>query len=503
MKVISIILLFFSLSFLSLQLASSNDQIISKASAASSTFGVVTFDSSLPSSTDKSTVASKAIGAGFGWAREEYTYPVNDFAPYDAAYSKLHAKGLKILGLLTFTESGMGHSEWKAYVKSVVEHFPGVSAWEIMNEADNYLSPADYTTYLKEAYTIIKDRGSATVVLSGLTARKEVYPFWDGVKAAGGWGSFDAVGLHMFHNGDPAKDSYENGTMSQEVQKVINTVNKNGAKKIWVTELGFDSDKFGLENQANWLVQGLKIVHGFSEVDKIFVFRLFDHGNGLGLLTSKFGEKPAYGAVKDYISGGTVVSTPASTPAPTKPAPVVSVSSTPTPQQTTSASASATPTPSSSPAPKIQASREKSELRLDGEDIVIASGDQYRIIVVLKDGKGNLILDQKPSIILEGGQTELTDFVLVGNEWIAYVTSNELGERTANISLNGVDLGTLKMTFVSTSAIQSTISPVPSADVLVSPLPKIKFNLVWFYGVAGILVAGLSTSLFIIRRRRI
>ncbi len=326
-------------------------QGLQPAKASSGDYGVATFVSSLPSNSNKSTVVSLTKGAGFGWAREEYTYSSSiDFAPYDAAYSKIHGSGLKILGLLTYQE-GVSHSDWKNYVKSVVGHFPGVSAWEIMNEADNYLSASDYTVYLKEANAIIKSKGNATVVLTGLTARKEVYPFWDGVKVAGGWDSFDVLGLHMFHDGVPTEDSFNNGTLSQEVQKVVNSINKNGGgKRIWVTELGYDSNNYGLTNQANWLVQSLGIVHGFSEVEKIFVFRLYDHGNGLGLVTSGFKQKESYGAVKNYLSGAAPAPAPAPTPKPTVSAAPVSVVS---PTESATPTPTITKTPEISPSPSI------------------------------------------------------------------------------------------------------------------------------------------------------
>jgi len=184
-------------------------------------YGLASYVSSLPSSSEKNTLVAKTTDLGFGWVREEYTYQDSiSFVPYDAAYSKINAAGLKILGLLTYPE-GRSHDAWKSYVSKVVSRYPGVGAWEIMNEADNYLSAADYTTYLKEASAIIRSKTSAPIVLSGLTARWEVYPFWDGVAAAGGWGDFDKVGLHIYHDGNPYEDSYNNGIFSSEIKQVV------------------------------------------------------------------------------------------------------------------------------------------------------------------------------------------------------------------------------------------------------------------------------------------
>ena len=455
-------------------------------------YGVVGFVSSLSSSGDKNTVVAKTTNAGFGWVREEYTYADSiDFAPYDSAYSKIKNANLKILGLLTYPGSDKSHAQWKDYVKEVVGHFPGVSAWEIMNEADNYLSAADYAVFLKEANEIIKGKGSATVVCSGLTARKEVYPFWDGLKSAGAWDSFDVVGLHMFHDGTPYEDSYNNGTLSQEVQKVINTINDNGGgKSIWVTELGYDSDNYGSANQASWMVESLKIIKGFSEVGKVFVFRLYDHGNGLGLLNSSFGEKEVYGAVKNWLANGSVEVAP----------PPTVVVETPQPAE----ESSSPPAEAEVIIPKVVASKDKSSLRLDGKDIVADGKEQFRIVVTLMDNDGVLILDQKPGILLTGGQTELNDFTLVGNEWMAYISSNEEGERVAQISLGEVSLGELKMVFSA-----KVVEPIVKKDepvVKLSPTKKANQGsnhlMVWYIG-GGVLIFVLVTVFFIVRRRHL
>jgi len=475
-SIIASLILFvvFSVSELKINNFNSFQIKIVKAASADS-YGAVTFVSSLPSSSNKTLVASKIASAGMGWAREEYTYPVVDYAPYDSAYSKLKGQGFQILGLLTYP-GGISHDEWKSYVNKVVGHFPGVSAWEVMNEADNYLSPADYAVFLREAHQIIKAKGNATVVCSGLTARKEVYPFWTGLRDAGGWDSFDVIGLHMFHDGSPFEDSYNNGTFSQEIQKVINTV---GDKPIWITELGYDSNNYGSANQASWLVESLKIARNYPQVYKVFIFRAYDHGNGLGLLSSSFAEKESYVAVKNWLLNGDAPEEVA-TPEPTV------VSNEPEPSQD-SEPIVYTPKPALDP--------EKSSLRLD-EKTIVDGKERYRIVVTMIDVDGNLILDRKPVITLTGGQTDLTDFVLVGNEWFAYITSNELGERKAEISLGKVTLGEVKMDFL----VQPTKSPIINTPELIDPSQPNKNLIFYLIGTTGLIVL---TGLLIYLRLRL
>ncbi|MBM2820882.1 MAG: hypothetical protein HW405_642 [Candidatus Berkelbacteria bacterium] len=365
-----------------------NSSFIPIASAASTgDFGAVSFVSSLPNNSNKQTIVSEMSKLGVGWAREEYTYSGSiDFAPYDAAYSKLHAANLNILGLLTYS-SGVSHAQWRSYVSSVVNHFSGVTAWEIMNEADNYLAPADYVAYLKEAHDIIKAKNSgATVVLSGITARVESPNFWNGVSAAGGWGYFDVAGLHIFHDGDPSQDSYNNGSLGEEVEHAIDSINQNGGgKSIWVTEFGWDSNAFGTDNQASWLSRGLETIHSYSEVGKIFVFRMFEQGNGFGLLNSSFAEKPSFNAVKDAISriiSGQSVSQPVDEP------------------QSESVEESTTP--------QVVVNKENSSVRLDTLENLANGQKNYRIVVLVKDENGSVLTSVKPKIIIDGGPSDLT-----------------------------------------------------------------------------------------------
>lgn len=466
--------------------------------AGSNEFGVAGYVSSRSRSSDKNTAVGKITDVGFGWDREEITY--NDdisFVPYDAAYAKLNSAGLKILGLLTYPGPDRSHAQWKSYVDEVTSRYPGIDAWEIMNEADNYLSAADYTPYLKEAYDIIRGKSSAPVILTGLTARWEMYPFYDGVAAAGGWGSFDAVGLHMFHDGSPYEDSYNNGTLPQEVQKVINAINKNGGgKNIWVTELGYNVDLYGEENQSNWLVESLKIVHGYSEVEKIFVYRLYDGDGSFGLTTYGFADRPSYAAVKNALANGFDSPAP-----PVEPEPVAVAAPEPEPEPEPE-SEPATSSSSEKTTTKIPVDKDKSYLRLDGEYIAADGKDQFKIVVGVEDADGKFLTDRKPSIALSGGQTNLTDFVLIGNEWVTYVSSSEKGERTAEIKVDNISLGSVKMVFgLERPASQAkTISTTPSV-VAQEPDKKNNSYLVWL--ISGIISAiVLVTVLTIFLRKK-
>lgn len=278
-----------------------------RAHALSQEFGVIGAVPSLGSDSSKQAATDKIADLGMGWMRHEFHYQDSmGFEHYDAAHNKAKAKGIKTLGLLAYPGSDKTHDQWKSYVRSVVAHYGSeIPAWEIMNEADNYLSGADYVIYLKEAHEIIKSiNPSATIVLTGITSRPETPNFWSAVAAAGGWNYFDVAGLHVYHDGNPEKVNFGGGDLLAEYDRAVAALKKNGGgKKIWVTETGYKAGDTGNDNQANWLARTLIMTRSVSAIEKIFIYRLWDgDGSSYGLTTSSLAERPAYGVVRSVVA---------------------------------------------------------------------------------------------------------------------------------------------------------------------------------------------------------
>lgn len=273
---------------------------------AASEFGVNASVASLQSSGSQQSAVSAMQDIGFGWVRQEITYanPV-DFAPYDSGISKDTAGGLSVLALLSYPGSEVSHDDWKSFVQTVVDHFGSqISAWEIMNEVDTALSGSDYVPYLNEARDIIKaNNASAIIVASGITSRIEATSFWDGIAGAGGWDSFDKIGLHVYHTGAPETVNFGGGDILGEISRVVGSINKNGGgKKIWITELGYQSGSVGETDQANWLARTLIMLRSSGTVEKTFLYHLYDEGgDSYGLTDSGFSHKPSYDKVKSVV----------------------------------------------------------------------------------------------------------------------------------------------------------------------------------------------------------
>lgn len=267
-------------------------------------FGVVGAIPSLSSDSAKQTGIDKIVDLGAGWMRHEFRIDLPiDFTPYDAAQTKAKASGIKTLGLLLFTGNDRGHDGWKSYVQSVVSHYGSeITAWEIMNEPDNYLNGADYTVYLKEARDIIRSiNPNATIVLGGITSRVQTPTFWNQVAQAGGWEAFDVAGLHVYHSGNPEKVNFGGGDLLAEYDRAITALKKNGGgKKIWITETGYLASENGNENQANWLARTVIMSSSVSAIEKIFIYRLYDDSVATyGLTGSDFTPRPAFDRVKE------------------------------------------------------------------------------------------------------------------------------------------------------------------------------------------------------------
>jgi hypothetical protein len=172
------------------------------------------------------------------------------------------ARGLNVLGLIAYTPDWarapgsyfsappVDPSTYGAFAAKVVQRYGNrVSNWEIWNEpnlplffgfSDN--RPERYTEVLKVAYPAIKAvQPNSTVIAGGLSPAFEPDAppiFVNAMYAAGAKGSFDAMAMHPYvFPGGLAVDS-QNGWADVERVHQIMIANGDGAKKIWMTELG-------------------------------------------------------------------------------------------------------------------------------------------------------------------------------------------------------------------------------------------------------------------------
>jgi hypothetical protein len=143
-----------------------------------------------------------------------------------------------------------------SFMSRLAQRVPGVDAWEIWNEPDEAefwaggADPARYAALLRAAYAAIKAVQPADVVVTGATTGNN-FDFVEALYANGAGGHFDAVGVHTdtacLTNGPGRYYRDERGRVGRytftgyrEVREVM-LAHGDGAKAIWMTELGWNT----------------------------------------------------------------------------------------------------------------------------------------------------------------------------------------------------------------------------------------------------------------------
>jgi Cellulase (glycosyl hydrolase family 5) len=298
---------------------------------------------------------------GLHWVRVFATWPDLEPQPgvlaqnwlvyYEQLFRSLPAGTKVIVDVVNTPEwetgSGDEHTppanpqDYAAFVGALAQHWAGrVAAYEIWNEEDSASwwaggpNPAAYTQLLKATYPVVKaaDPG-ATVVLGGLTGND--YTFLEGVYAAGGKGSFDAVGVHtdtacnvnspyFFYKEMDGRLGPDSFLAYREVHAVM--LANGDDKPIWMTELSwrttgatceegaFAGQKLeGVteEQQATYLAQAYHCLAQAPYVQVALWFTMQDEGAAVsGLLRADGSRKPSFAAMQDYVRHGDQLTEP-------------------------------------------------------------------------------------------------------------------------------------------------------------------------------------------------
>jgi len=214
------------------------------------------------------------LGAGWVrmWASWEATQPSRGqyaghvVAGLNRAVADLEARGLKVLMVVhrtpAWASGGAGGvaapsdpATFGAFMGGLARRVPGVDAWELWNEPDSAAffsgTPGQYAAMLRAAYPAIKAAQPQDVVVTG-GANGNDMDFIAALYDHGARGSFDAVGVHTdtacLTNGPwryyrDARGRIGRFTFSayREVHAVM-TDRGDGAKPIWMTEIGWSTE---------------------------------------------------------------------------------------------------------------------------------------------------------------------------------------------------------------------------------------------------------------------
>ncbi len=263
-----------------------------------------------------------------------------NYPAYDYIFDELAERGMKVLGLIDYqsvpydTAEDWNTDEFRAdfveRTREIVEHYAHrenpIKHWEIWNEPDlddpnswYYVEVNAYAKLLKESYHAIKEIDpDAFVVLGGLSPKgfayddrpnylEELYETETMQRHYEEHGSypFDAVGAH------PYPETYFNpyeglaDLMNEKIKAVMNRFGDRH-KKVWVTELGWNSAHNDEETQRLGLIRSYNVLDDlrdpeypddppYVELYTWFKYDSWDPSEEWGLVSiERTRRKPAY-----------------------------------------------------------------------------------------------------------------------------------------------------------------------------------------------------------------
>ncbi len=283
---------------------------------------------------EHSTTLMKEAGIGmvrqtFAWNGIENVQGKFHFERHDLILDILERKGLRTLGVISFSAAWTGRAwndppdpkQFSEFVRTVIHRYKTrIKYWEIWNEPDQttYWSKQDnmqsYVELVKQVYPVIKQEDpTAVVILGSVNTPFPLRRMYQG----GVQPYFDVANIHPFvnpllpHSLERVKKIYE-GT--RKIMAEFGDENKS----IWITEIGcpevqkIDQHKTwwegrapSEEQQAQWVTALYTEPLKWPGIGKVFwaFFRDTENFNDavdhFGLIRHNFKRKPAYNSYKD------------------------------------------------------------------------------------------------------------------------------------------------------------------------------------------------------------
>lgn len=280
----------------------------------------------------------RSVGAT--WVRVDFDWPSIqpksasqfNWGPTDRVVSAVHARGMRVLALPTYTPGWArpggttakyppsNPDNYANFVRAAAQRYAsqGVRDWEIWNEPNNgnvwqpKPDAAAYTALLKKAYTAIHavDPGSNVVsgglspgtdALGGLRVRQK--DFLEAMYAAGAKGYFDAFGTHPYSFPyDPMTADSWNPFYNTPALYDVLAAHGDGGMEIWGTEIGFptgtSTKAVNEATQADRLQAAVQSWSRWAWHGPIFWYALRDAGTNAGDFAQNFGIVRADGSLK-------------------------------------------------------------------------------------------------------------------------------------------------------------------------------------------------------------
>ncbi len=258
-------------------------------------------------------------------------YPLSQFDNVIACAAK---RGLRVQAVVLdspdWSNGGRGpwyppddDTEFEEFMRFMTARYAGrVTYWELGNEVNETefwkvpraQSPARYTRYLQHGYRGAKEGDPDCRIISAGLAGSD-YGYLQQMYDAGAKGYFDVLGVHAYTQGmspyavDAITPSRTFGGLA--LMKAVMTRNGEPDKKIWVTEVGWQTSTSGggrvsLETQARYTYDAYRrLYRDFPYVETLFIYCLRDDGterseprHNYGLLGRDYSVKPAFASYR-------------------------------------------------------------------------------------------------------------------------------------------------------------------------------------------------------------
>lgn len=242
------------------------------------------------------------------------------YSTYDQIVDRAAAREMKILGLIDYQSvAWQDRSEWAtdefrqrfvSRVQEIVTHYSSrqnaIRHWEIWNEEDICvegfcvrIEPEDYARILVDTYSAIKAIDpAATVVLGGLSPKGFEFAenYLSDLYATAaiqqhfsqfGFHPFDVVASHPYPETFTAPDPGLANVLNDNIKAIMN-VNGDSSKKVWLTEMGWNSFFVSERQQADYLAESFRMMDTLADpahpnngpyVERYFWFYYKDFGS--------------------------------------------------------------------------------------------------------------------------------------------------------------------------------------------------------------------------------
>lgn len=188
-----------------------------------------------------------------------------NLARHETIVKDAAARGLDVLavlhGLPQNRDATRDSELWRACVRATVRKFKGrVKHWEIWNEPNlphqgAVSDPVKYAEVLRIASEEIRAEDPLSrILLAGLAGVPVEY--LENVYMAGAKDCFDVMNVHIYSQPHPPEETY---ARQLEALRKVMAANGDAKKPIWVTELGWPTQKPGV-TEVHVLLTGLRML---------------------------------------------------------------------------------------------------------------------------------------------------------------------------------------------------------------------------------------------------